>query len=165
MAIRSSCPCRAPHSIIALMACTQNAFDPVDDPDGQSHIPGLTLRQFWKMCDACMSDPIELGQADIEKPFVYDRRYGFFYVPAGMHQQAMSLLLAFHHGLHSSVEVAKALKLRSSHETADHWLEHVAGTAFRSSQGKKVMAGRRGNLNALELRRLGVVDYLLSDIS
>lgn len=125
----------------------------------------VTFMGSRSAADACMSDPIELGQADIEKPFVYDRRYGFFYVPAGMHQQAMSLLLAFHHGLHSSVEVAKALKLRSSHETADHWLEHVAGTAFRSSQSKKVMAGRRGNLNALEIRRLGVVDYLLSDIS
>lgn len=131
------------------------------DPDGPGPIAGFTLRQFWKMCDADMSDPVVLGRADISKPFVYDRRFGFYYVPMGRHQQAISLLLAFHLGMNSGLDAARELNVAYSSGTADHWLENIPGTAFRSSQGKRVLAGRRGNLSAYELRLLGPVEFLL----
>ena len=125
--------------------------------------PPFTMAQFWKMCDAQMSDPVVLGRADLTKPFVYDRRYGVFYVPMGHHQTAMSLLLAFDHGCRDGLTVANKLGLRYSHGTADHWLETVPGTAFRSSQGTAVRAGRRESLNVLERRFFGEVVYNLKD--
>lgn len=131
-----------------------------EDPDGPGPVAGLSLRQFWKLCDAEMSDPVVLSRADVSRPFVYDRQFGFFYVPMGRHQQAMSLLLAFHHGHSDGLTAAGRLGLEYSSGSADHWLEHIPGTAFRSSQGSRVLAGRRGSLNAIERRIFGTVDYL-----
>ena len=128
-----------------------------DEGSEPGPVPPFTMRQFWKMCDAHMSDPVPLGKADLSKPFVYDRAYGLFYVPFGMHQTAMSLLLAFHHGCHDGIDVSYKLGLRYSEGTADAFLETLPGTAFMSSQKNRkgeriILAGRRGNLSPLELR-------------
>jgi hypothetical protein len=79
----------------------------------------FTDEQWWSMCDAHMSLPIPLAKADLQQPFVYERRYGVFYVPSGQHQNAMSILLAFHHGLTKGIDVADRLRLDFSQGTAD----------------------------------------------
>lgn len=113
----------------------------------------LTDVQRWKSIDCHMSDPLPLRDLDTSRPFVYDRHYGAFYVPSGLHQGAMSLLLAWHHGLDCGTEVADKLGLEYSEETADAWLRDIPGTAFRSSVGNgKIQAGKRGNLTGTELK-------------
>lgn len=112
------------------------------------------------MCDAGLSTPVPLGSADLKNPFVYDRQYGIFYCQPGYHQSAMSLLLAFHHGFDNGIDVAEFLKLGYSSETADHWLSHTTGSAFKSSVNSKVYAGRPGNLTVIESRIFGGVQYL-----
>lgn len=112
----------------------------------------FTEEQFWKMCDAHMSDPVPLKNADLSKPFVYERQYGIFYVPCGMHPLAMSTLLAFQHGCNDAVDVAEKLGLRMSSGTADRWLETTAGACFKSSQSKKISTWSAKSLNAFERR-------------
>ncbi len=123
---------------------------------------GFSDRQWWSMCDAHMSLPVPLHLADLTRPFVYDRKWGVFYVPPGLHQQAMGILLAFHHGLLKGYDVAQHLGLstRDSHVAADYWLEKTPGAAFLSSVGKKVQAGPRGNLTAIERRLLGGIEHV-----
>lgn len=99
-----------------------------------------------------MSEPVALGQADLTRPFVYERKHGVFYVPGGMHPGAMSFLLALQHGLPSGVAVAESLGLRYSSGTAEHWLEHTPGAAFRSSVGKHIQIATGRDLTALERR-------------
>jgi hypothetical protein len=108
-------------------------------------------RQFYAMCDCCMSLPVKLCEADLLNPFVYDRRYGLFYVPSGYHRTAMSLLLAFRHNLNAGIQVAKKLNIKYSDETADYYLENIKGTAFKSSVGKSILIGSLKNLNKFEI--------------
>lgn len=112
-------------------------------------------RQWWSMCDADMSLPVPLGKADPQKPFIYERRYGVFYVPSRQHQHAMSVLLAFRHGLTKGIEVAERLGLGFSQGTADEWLRTAPGACFLSSVGQNVLAGTRGSLSVLERRIIG----------
>ncbi len=119
--------------------------------------------RWWAMCSANMSMPVPLHKADLTKPFVYAREFGVFYVPIGHHQLAMSTLLAWQHECVKPVDVAKKLGLRLSDETADRWLQHTPGAAFKSSQSGQVMAGRRGSLSVVERRHLGTVTYLFSE--
>lgn len=117
-----------------------------------------TDRQWWAMCDCHMSRPVPLTRAAITRPFVYCREYGLFYVVRAYHQAAMSLLLAWQHGLDRGVDVAEKLGLEYSHGTADRWLELTPGAAFMSSVGEgKIEVGREGNLNRHELRVFGEV--------
>lgn len=121
---------------------------------------GFSDEQWWAMCDAHMSLPVPLAEADVTKPFVYDRRWGLFYVPFGQHQFAMSILLAFHQGSTDAIATADALGLSYSDGSADYWLEKTPGAAFRSSVGKKVQAGPRGNLTVIERRLLGELEHV-----
>ena len=123
----------------------------------------FTDQQWWKMCDAHMSLPVPLHEADLSKPFVFQRGYGVFYVPNGMHQVAMSLLLAFNHGLACGDDAAEKFGLEYSAGTADKWLEETPGAAFRSAVHSKVRAARRGNLTAIEKRFFGEVQYLMQE--
>lgn len=116
---------------------------------------GITDKMWWKMCDFHMALPIALGDADLTKPFVYERKWGVFYVPMGMHPHAMSLLLAFQHDLTSGIKVGEKLGLSYSDETADYWLEHTAGSAFRSSVGKKIQVANTKGLTVQERRLFG----------
>lgn len=107
--------------------------------------PELTGRQWSQFCDLCMSEPVPLGQADLRRPFVYERQYGVFYVPGGMHPSAMSFLLALQHGCEDGIDVANKLNLSYSAGTADHWLASTPGAAFLSSVGRSIqVAGSRG---------------------
>lgn len=101
-----------------------------------------------------MSLPVPLEQADLSRPFVYERQHGVFYVPFGKHQRSMSFLLALQHGCDSGVEVAQKLGLDYPELTADHWLEHTPGAAFRSSVGKCNQIGSSKGMTPLERRLL-----------
>jgi hypothetical protein len=123
-------------------------------------LAGFSDEQWWSMCSAHMGLPQPLHEADLTKPFVYDRRWGVFFVSSGCHQQAMSVLLAFHNGLVKGIDVADRLGLDFSDGTAEYWLEKTPGAAFKSSVGKKVQAGPRGNLTAIERRWLGEIEHV-----
>lgn len=121
---------------------------------------GITDKMWWEMCDFNMTLPVPLKEADLSKPFIYERRWGVFYVPMGMHQGAMSLLLAFQHGLVCGITVAEKLGLAYSEGTADYWLEHTPGAAFLSSVGRNIQAARYDSLNAREHRLFGDVRFV-----
>lgn len=127
-----------------------------------SFFDSLTSRQFNAACDLCMSEPVPLGQADLAKPFVYDRTIGVIYVPMGYHQGAMGLLQAIKMGLNNRVEAAEKLGVRDLGDVADHWLEHTPGAAFRSSLSRKIKVGTGKGLSPMERRRFGDFDALFA---
>lgn len=120
-------------------------------------------KHWQEMCNVGMEEPVPLHEADLSQPFVYSRVFGVFYVEFGRHQLAMSTLLAWQHGFLKAYEVADTLNLSYFDKTADYWLSNVPGTAFKSSVGSSIMAGKRGNLNSYELRWLKNVTYLFKD--
>lgn len=122
----------------------------------------FTEEQWWRMCDVNMDLPVPLAKADLSRPYVYCRSYGVFYVGFGHHQSAMSLLLAFAHGVRDGIDVGRLLGLEFPSETADHWLEKTPGSAFRSAVSSKVYAWRPENLTVIEKRFLGPVEFLSS---
>ncbi len=120
----------------------------------------LTPEQWDMLKECCTGEPMPLHQADLSAPFVYHRDIGVIHCPAGRHRLAMSGLLAVQHGFDSGIEAAEKMGLEFPDETADCWLEKTPGSAFRSSVGRDVLAGRKGSLSQLELRWLGPVTYL-----
>lgn len=125
-----------------------------------NNLPVLTPYQWSQFCSFCMSKPVPLATADLTRPFVYERQYGVFYVPWGKHQSAMSFLLALQQGCEDGIDVASKLKLNYSEGTADYWLEHTPGAAFRSSVGKKIQVASGRGLTPQERRLFGDVDYV-----
>ena len=95
-----------------------------------------------------MSKPVSLFDADLSKPFVYQRGAGVFYVSPGYHQHAMALLMALNHNLSCGIDIAEQLELDYPCGVADAWLASE-GTAFRSSVGKEIMFQ---NINLFEER-------------
>ena len=118
--------------------------------------------QWYAMCDAHMSSPVPLRDADTTKPFVYDRDYGLFYVPFGYHQQAMALLLTFRRGLDRAYAAAEELGFDFDPiaKLADHWLMTIPGTCYKSSQGSEAQCAKPEHLTAAELRLIGNVRFL-----
>lgn len=122
---------------------------------GMSKIAGLTTLQWKQACDCGLVDSVPLAKADISRPFVYERHRGVFYVPGGLHLIAMSFLLALQHHCVDGVDVANQLKLEYPGATADHWLLHTEGAAFRSSVGKRIVVATGRGLTVLERRLFG----------
>jgi hypothetical protein len=122
----------------------------------------ITDQMWWKMCSANMSHPVPLHEADHTVPFVYDRDYGFFYVPFGYHQIAMATLLGFHCDRDDLIDLAKEHGVEFSSGLADEWLEGE-GRCFRSSAGNDIVAGYKANLNAIERRIFGNVRYIFEE--
>lgn len=116
----------------------------------------FTDEQYYQLCECNCSMPVPLHEADLTKPFVYDRKYGVFYVPSGLHQLTMATLLAFHHGLIKPLHLENKLETKSSRfgisVAADYWLEHTQGAAFKSSVSPKIQIGRIKNINYFERR-------------
>jgi len=97
--------------------------------------------------------PVTLKNADLSLPFVYDRKWGLFYVPMGYHQSVMATLLAFHSDCLNYQELSEKMQQKlSQSECADTWLETIPGAAFKSSVGKTIQIGRFNNLSVLERR-------------
>lgn len=117
-------------------------------------------------CDFSVSHPVFLLEADLSRPFVYDRKFGLFYVGSGNHPHIMSMLLAFHNGFdeqYGALDYADSVGLRWSSETADRYLETIKGTAFKSSVHDTIFAGKRNNLSPSERKFFGDVKYLFED--
>jgi hypothetical protein len=114
----------------------------------------ITETMWWQMCNNNMSQPVMLKNADITKPFVYDRRWGVFYTPFGHHQGAMRLLLTWQQGCRNENEMCERLNIRYD-RAADYWLQHTPGSAFLSgAPGGKIQVWSFKNLTAGELRLL-----------
>ena len=113
----------------------------------------LTEKQENKFIEFDIEGPYPLVQADLTRPFVYERNYGVFYVPFGMHQAAMSLFLALQHGCNSGIEVSEKLGLDYySNCAADYWLENTPGAAFKSGCSDKVFVGSVESMTFQEKR-------------
>ncbi len=123
----------------------------------------FTPAQWQLLAGAGACEAVPLHQADLDRSFVYLRDAGVFYCNAGRHRLTMSLLLAFAHGYDDAAEAAEEMGLDFPDATADCWLEHTPGAAFRSSVGGKVQAGKRGHLTLVEKRWLGEIVYLFDD--
>lgn len=109
---------------------------------------------------ASAEGPLTLGEADVTKPFVYDREYGFFYVNSCWHGEVMELLLAFHHGCKNEKEISEKLKYRRHCGVgADLFIQTVSGTAYLSSCAKSIQACKK-NLTPSERKFFGDIDYL-----
>lgn len=111
----------------------------------------LTEQQWWRISDYA-SQPVPLTEANVSRPFVYSREWGFFYVPMGYHQLAMATLLTFERG-----RLWVAQEAERPDALADNWLEKAPGAAFRSSVSKFVQVGQPRKLTPLERRLFGEI--------
>jgi len=111
-----------------------------------------------------VSLPVELTAADLSRPFVYDRKWGVFYVGNGYHQAVMSLLFAFHNGYNDrfgAMYCAEALGVRfDSSALADMYLKTIKGTLYMSTMSHTLYAGKRSNLTPSERKFFGDIKYL-----
>jgi hypothetical protein len=121
----------------------------------------ITEEQWYKFCDAGGGRPMALAAFDLTKPFVFFRKYGIFPVNHGHHQQVMALLYAWEHDYHCPYDMIRDKKIREISTLADAFLEELDGTAFRSSVGKKVVAGKRTSLTTIEKRKFGEISYTM----
>lgn len=125
----------------------------------------LTQEQFWAACDADMSRPVTLKDANRAKPFVYDREYGLFYVNFGYHQQALATLYAWHNGFDRSCDVMEDKGWRDASKAADALMEEYEGIAMMSGvtsilQKKEVIAFSPSKLNQEEKDYFGKIIYV-----
>ena len=117
-------------------------FEPTDD-------------QWWQMCNAHMSRPIHLAEADLSKPFVYSREHGVMYTPMGYHIAAMATLHAFTLGKAEYLDLGD-IYAQLPEDAADAFVEFVPGAAFRSSVGSQaVQVWNTARLTPAERRAFG----------
>lgn len=106
-----------------------------------------------------MSSPITLESANLTKSFVYDRKFGFFYVAGGSHNIAMSFLYAMHHGfndIHKMFEHPdfSNMKGRGSiclGEISDRYISEIEGVCFKSSVSNYILGGSPSHINRREM--------------
>lgn len=128
-----------------------------------------TELQWYRMCDMHIGRPTTLAGLADTPMWVYYRPWGLMHVPFGQHQHAMATLYAFHHGYSDYITAARALDVpgyRGSETLADRFLLELEGTAFRSSAGSVITAGRPAHLDAAErqaFRRAGLEVHYLED--
>jgi hypothetical protein len=120
----------------------------------------LEDEQWWAMCDAHCGRPVPLMAPESAQilTWVYWRPHGIFHVPFGYHQQAMALLYAFHHGRLRARDMVVERDLLDCSPLADAFLMEIPGTAFLSSVGRSIIAGRREHLDRIERIRFGYMD-------
>lgn len=125
---------------------------------------GLTRRMLAKVQSHGATGPFPLGSADLTQPFVYERRFGVFYVPFGYHQSFMALLLAFQHNSTDAFAVGKKLGLSSygSGDIADYWFRTTPGAAFRSSVGDHIQVWTLTGMTVFERTVFGSAIRLFS---
>lgn len=109
----------------------------------------LTESQNNRLIDTNSSGPYSFEEFDFEKPFVYTRSFGLFFVPFGYHPHTLSLFLAFENGFSDGYSMANSLNLRYGYPTAEFYLENYKGVAYKSSVGKCVLT-YKDSLNAEE---------------
>lgn len=111
----------------------------------------ITEEMFQALCSCGMSEPVPLASADLTQSFVHERRWGVFYVDFGHHCAAMTLLLAWQHGLIRTGQILEKLDV-DVFAAADAWLENTPGAAFRSSAGREIQVASLMNLSIQERR-------------
>lgn len=120
--------------------------------------------QYGRLCACDCTMPVPLEKADLKIPFVYDRKYGVFYVPGGSHNLTMATLLAFAHGFTKPLDVCEPLGLKLGISVvSDYWLEHTLGAAFKSSVGEQILAGKTNHLNEKEKDYFCKIKYLFNE--
>lgn len=121
----------------------------------------ITDDHWYAMSNNGLAMPIHIAKANLKKSFIYQRNLGVMPCGDGLHTCAAALLVAFNMGLLDSVDAQRQLENQtkrdlSSHGMMDYWLLNTAGTAFLSSVSRGViLAGKRENLNAFEIRFFG----------
>ncbi len=123
-----------------------------------------TPEQRAAMIDAGMSEPMRLSAFD-NRPFVYDRQYGYFHVSPSKHGEAMAFLFDLHQGNDGTDYYENACQRfpKSSSPIqlcADEYLNTIRGTAFGSSVSRHTTSGFGGSLNPSEIRVFGDVRFI-----
>lgn len=119
------------------------------------HKSGFTQKQVYKLIDYRLSDPVPLHEADLTKPFIYDRKWGVFTAPFASHAAGMALLYAFHQGLDDPLDLALSDDLINyPGNAAEQWLAEFPGTCFYSGVSHKgsLVVHKLSSLNAIERR-------------
>lgn len=103
-------------------------------------------------------NPVRLQDADLSRPFVYDRRYGVFYVGTAKHAFVMATIYAWDRGYTDYFDMPIVGTVT---DIADDYLIKTVGTAFRSSLStKRIVAGKPTNLNDTEIDYFGNIYYI-----
>lgn len=120
---------------------------------------------WWALCDAGLSMPVPLIEADLSQPFVYYRKYGIFYVPPQKHPFALAFLLALEEGVtnylnidHTKLGISDFRKI-DVYSYSDYFLENYVGTCYMSSVNNKIRVGKKGNLNEREIDFFDLIEY------
>jgi hypothetical protein len=97
-------------------------------------------------------NPEPFLDVDFGRPFVYDPKWGVFYVPAGGHPRAMAALACLHLGFPDILSAEQHLGLQDCWcGLADYWLEHYHG-CYRSSVSEEITVWDRDSLEEWEVR-------------
>lgn len=88
---------------------------------------------YW-MCDVGISKskPEPLRTADLTKPWLYDRRFGVFYVDIGGHQCAMANIYARVSGYDNAFDMEDDTGIIAFRDQAEEYLKKTPGTAYMS---------------------------------
>jgi hypothetical protein len=99
-----------------------------------------------------------LRNTAVQDAFVYDRAWGVFTCPGGLHRDLMALLFALRNASANPLQLADELGC-SIDDLADRFLERP-GTAFRSSAGRRTLARSPRHLDEVEVDSFAPVIYL-----
>lgn len=110
-----------------------------------------TDEQWYRMCDSGLSHPFALKDADLTKPFVYDRKLGFYYVGFGQHDIAMRMLFTIHHGELWPDKVQDKLGVHYD-DMAEEYLKTISGTCYKSAIRKEIVMWNKHSLSIIEKR-------------
>lgn len=104
----------------------------------------MFTKQQQALLDQCdMRNPVPFEELDFSKNFVYDRKYGAFYVDS-MHDAAKTTLALLHLG-RDDFDMMRD----NSWELADYWLSHYPG-CFKSSVSPNILAWTLDSLEPWE---------------
>ena len=123
----------------------------------------VTDRQWHAMCGAGLGRPLSLQEADLDRPYCYDREYGFFGVEPAKHWSAQAFLYSLHCGQDGTdwFEFGDKLFPGNLQAVGGLYMAQVPGTAYMSSiYTARPTSGFEGSLRPFELRWFNDVRYL-----
>ena len=109
----------------------------------------LSQEQIASLEDYKMTLPIPLKDADLGEPFIYDRRYGVFYIQGSYHLSGTAMLYAWSQGAKNSFDFLMDTGLNAGKQS-EKFLLDLEGTAVGSSVSSFIEIGRLKNLNEEE---------------
>ena len=119
----------------------------------------VTDEKLYQLVDYKLSNPISLEDGNLTKSFLYDRKFGFFYVSGGNHQLAMALFFSWHKGFLNPHELYESEEYKEIKSTgigrfealADKYIDEIKGTCFKSSVSRYIIGGKIENFNKYEM--------------